>query len=166
MLAPPAPPQCIDRDWIARHMRHAGAMCLIDAVAAWDLAAIRCSARTHTAADNPLRAEGRLGAMIGVEYGAQAAAIHGAILACPGGPLAEEAAPLQGVLVAARKLEILVERLDRYVRDLEIVAERTAALPGGATYRYVIRHESTTLQIGQLTLKFASPAAHDRRVDS
>ena len=40
-------------------------------------------ASSHRAADNPLRAHGRLGAACGIEYAAQAMAVHGALLAPP-----------------------------------------------------------------------------------
>ena len=52
---------------------------LLDEVLGWDAGVIRCSARSHLDAGNPLRRGGRLGAVCGVEYGLQAAAVHGAL---------------------------------------------------------------------------------------
>ncbi len=156
MLAAPALPQVLDRPWIARHLRHAGTMCLIDAVTSWDAGVVHCRTRTHERADNPLRADNRLGAMCGIEYGAQAAAAHGAILACleagQGG-----GAPVAGYLAALREVESAVERLDDLPRELAIVATRIASLPGGAAYGYAIRHGSATVQSGRLTLRFLAP---------
>ena len=73
----------LDRAWIASHIPHQGSMCLLDYVEAWDRERIRCRASSHRAADNPLRAYGRLGAACGIEYAAQAMAVHGALLAPP-----------------------------------------------------------------------------------
>ncbi len=56
-------------------------MCLLDAVRDWSAEAITCTATSHTDPANPLRADGRLGAANGIEYAAQAMAIHGALLA-------------------------------------------------------------------------------------
>jgi predicted hotdog family 3-hydroxylacyl-ACP dehydratase len=84
---------------------HRGAMFLLDAVRRWDATEIVCAARSHLDPDNPLRRAGRLGAMCGIEYGLQAAALHGA-LAAGGVPLAA------GLLVALRGVALHVDRLD------------------------------------------------------
>ncbi len=60
---------------------HAGAMCLLGSVAAWTPEAIRCRAISHLDPANPLRRDGRLSAVCGIEYALQAAALHGALLA-------------------------------------------------------------------------------------
>ena len=49
---------------------------LLDEVLGWDAGVIRCSARSHLDAGNPLRRGGRLGAVCGVEYGLQAGALR------------------------------------------------------------------------------------------
>ncbi|MEK6297982.1 MAG: hydroxymyristoyl-ACP dehydratase, partial [Paraburkholderia tropica] len=49
----------LDRAWIAAHIPHSGAMCLLDSVEAWDDAQIRCLATSHLDTHNPLRANGR-----------------------------------------------------------------------------------------------------------
>ena len=64
---------------IAALIPHAGAMCLLDAVLSWDRTSIACTASSHRAIDNPLAAEGRLDAVCGVEYAAQAMAVHGGL---------------------------------------------------------------------------------------
>ena len=55
-------------------------MCLLDEVLTWDATQIRCRSATHRVPDNPLRAHGRLGAVCGIEYAAQAMAVHGALV--------------------------------------------------------------------------------------
>src|SRR4029453_19855 len=57
---------------------HSGLMCLLDEVVQWDDQSIACISNTHRDPANPLRRHGRLSAIHAFEYGAQAAAIHGA----------------------------------------------------------------------------------------
>ena len=107
----------LDHAWIARHIPHQGRMCLLDGVEAWDQQRIRCRASSHRAADNPLRAYGRLGAACGIEYAAQAMAVHGALLAPP-----ESSCARVGYLVSARGTRLQVSRLDDIAADLLVEA--------------------------------------------
>lgn len=107
---------------IARRIPHQGRMCLLDAVMAWDATRIVCQASSHRAPDNPLRAGGRLGAACGVEYAAQAMALHGALLAESGETTC--AAPRVGYLASVRSVTLHVQRLDTIASDLTVTAER------------------------------------------
>jgi predicted hotdog family 3-hydroxylacyl-ACP dehydratase len=107
----------LDRAWIARHIPHQGSMCLLDHVEAWDCERIRCRASSHRAADNPLRAYGRLGAACGIEYAAQAMAVHGALLAPP-----DSTSARVGYLVSVRGTQLRVPRLDDVAADLLVEA--------------------------------------------
>jgi len=107
----------LDHDWIVRHIPHQGSMCLLDHVEAWDQQRIRCCAISHRAADNPLRAYGRLGAACGIEYAAQAMAVHGALLAPPDSPR-----PQVGYLISVRGARLHVPRLDDIAADLRVEA--------------------------------------------
>jgi len=108
----------LDRAWLLAHLPHQGSMCLLDVVTEWDAQRIRCTASSHRAADNPLRAHDRLGAACGIEYAAQAMAAHGALLA------AADSAPRAGYLASARGVDLHVARLDDLADDLEVEAER------------------------------------------
>src|SRR6185436_4156135 len=66
---------------IARLVPQAGAMCLLDEIVSFDERAIVCRASSHRSPGNPLRCDGRLSAFAGIEYGAQAMAVHGALQA-------------------------------------------------------------------------------------
>ena len=94
----------------------------MDSVTAWDHDRIRCEAGSHRAEGNPLRAHGRLGAACGIEYAAQAMAVHGALVAEALGGAA--AAPKIGYLASIRGLTLYVERLDDLDSVLTIDAER------------------------------------------
>ncbi|MGH8822543.1 MAG: hotdog family protein [Rhodoferax sp.] len=119
----PIPPPRLQQAGIARRIPHQGRMCLLDAVTAWDDTRIVCRASSHRATDNPLRAQGRLGAACGVEFAAQAMAVHGALLAereLDG----SAAAPRAGYLASVRSVNLHVQRLDTIVADLTVTAER------------------------------------------
>jgi predicted hotdog family 3-hydroxylacyl-ACP dehydratase len=92
-------------------------MCLLDCVEAWDRQRIRCRASSHRAANNPLRAFGRLGAACGIEYAAQAMAVHGALLAPP-----DSTSARVGYLVSVRGTRLHVPRLDDIAADLLVEA--------------------------------------------
>ena len=101
----------LDHAWIARHIPHQGSMCLLDCVEVWDQQRIQCRASSHRAADNPLRAFSRLGTVCGIEYAAQAMAVHGALLAPP-----DSASARVGYLVSVRGTQLHVLRLDEIGR--------------------------------------------------
>ena len=92
-------------------------MCLLDYVEAWDQQRIQCRASSHRATDNPLRAYDRLGAVCGIEYAAQAMAVHGALLAPP-----DSTSARVGYLVSVRGTQLHVPRLDDIAADLLVEA--------------------------------------------
>jgi predicted hotdog family 3-hydroxylacyl-ACP dehydratase len=121
----------LDHAWLLAHLPHQGSMCLLDAVTDWDAQHIRCTARSHRHADNPLRAHDRLGAACGIEYAAQAMAAHGALLA------AADDAPRAGYLASVRGVELQIARLDDIAAELEVEAERLSG--DGNTILYGFR---------------------------
>lgn len=133
----------LNRDWIAARIPHQGAMCLLDAVSDWSPEAIRCVASSHRRSDNPLRADGRLGAACGIEYAAQAMAVHGALLA------AADERPRQGYLASVRSVELLVERLDAVAGDLEVCAERLSGDGNNVLYQFSVAGDGQLLLSGR-----------------
>jgi predicted hotdog family 3-hydroxylacyl-ACP dehydratase len=123
----------IDHDWIGRHIPHQGSMCLLDGVDAWDQQRIQCRASSHRAADNPLRASGRLGAACGIEYAAQAMAVHGALLAPPDSSNAR-----LGYLVSVRGTQLHVGRLDDITADLRVEATCITRSENNILYQFSV----------------------------
>jgi predicted hotdog family 3-hydroxylacyl-ACP dehydratase len=123
----------LDHAWIARHIPHQGSMCLLDCVEAWDRERIRCRASSHRAADNPLRAYGRLGAACGIEYAAQAMAVHGALLAPP-----DSSSARVGYLVSVRGAQLRVPRLDDIAADLLVEATCITRSEGNILYQFSV----------------------------
>jgi predicted hotdog family 3-hydroxylacyl-ACP dehydratase len=133
-----------DRDWITARIPHQGDMCLLDGVESWDATHIRCRAASHRAPDNPLRAGGRLGAAAGIEYAAQAMALHGALLAPPEGE-----APRAGFLASVRGVELLVDRLDDVAEDLVVEAERLSGEGNSVLYAFSVSADGRVLLRGR-----------------
>ncbi|HEX8756885.1 MAG TPA: hypothetical protein VF745_11140 [Steroidobacteraceae bacterium] len=141
----------LDHGWIETHIPHKGRMCLLHEVLSWDSARIRCRANSHRLADNPLRAHGRLGAACGVEYAAQAMAVHGAIVAAAEGTRARA-----GLLTSVRNLVLLVDRLDDLEADLIASAERLAGDEGSTLYEFTVTSAGRELLSGRAGIVFAA----------
>lgn len=136
-------PAALDRAGIAARIPHAGTMCLLDAVLDWSSETIRCRATSHRDADNPLRADGRLGVACGVEYAAQAMAVHGALLAPAGDK------PRQGYLASVRGVDFFAARLDDVAGDLDVEAERISGDGDNVLYRFAVRGDGRLLLAGR-----------------
>jgi predicted hotdog family 3-hydroxylacyl-ACP dehydratase len=137
----------LDHDWIAAHIPHQGSMCLLDEVLSWDLQKIACRSTSHRAPDNPLRANGRLGAACAIEYAAQAVAVHGALLQCP--PATGSGF---GMLTSARRVEFAVGRLDDLSHELIVNAQRLHSDAVSALYSFALNDGERLLAQGRLSL--------------
>jgi predicted hotdog family 3-hydroxylacyl-ACP dehydratase len=151
----------LDRQWIEQHIPHKGRMCLLDEVLAWDAVRIRCRSATHRSADNPLRLHGRLGAACGIEYAAQAMAVHGALIAASA-PLASTVATSVrgsigssvGYLASVRNVTLRVERLDDLEADLIAAAERVTGDGRTVLYEFSVTSGRQLLLSGRASIVF------------
>ncbi len=151
----------LDRQWIEQHIPHKGHMCLLDEVLAWDAARIRCRSGTHRAADNPLRAHGRLGAACGIEYAAQAMAVHGALIAASA-PLASTVSShlrgsigaTVGYLASVRNVALQVSRLDELEDDLIAAAEWITGDGRTVLYEFTVSSAGRVLLTGRASIVF------------
>jgi predicted hotdog family 3-hydroxylacyl-ACP dehydratase len=123
---------------------HAGAMCLWDEVVAFDDARIALRAFNHRDPAHPLRSGGQLRAVHLCEYGAQAMAVHGGLLARRTGG---SAAP--GMLVALRDVTLHVARIDDLAGALDGEAEALAVSAAGQQYAFRISHAGVLLAEGR-----------------
>lgn len=133
----------LDHAGIAARIPHAGTMCLLSAAVDWTEAAISCTATSHADPANPLRAEGRLGAAAGIEYAAQAMALHGSLLAGQGG------SPRQGYLASVRSVTLHADRLDDLAGPLDIRAERLSGDGNNVLYGFSVSHAGQCLLEGR-----------------
>lgn len=134
-------------EW-AHLIPHAGSMCLLDGVVHWDERSIHAISASHARKDNPLRSDAGLHAIHLAEYGAQAMAVHGALLARAQG--IETARP--GMLVSLRDVQLGVEYVDSLGGRLDVHAECVHANSGGAQYRFHIELAGRLLASGCATV--------------
>jgi len=138
-------------DW-GHLIPHAGTMCLLDAVLAWDEQSIHAVSEGRARADSPLRGPHGLHAVHLAEYGAQAMAVHGALLARSRG--VETARP--GMLVSLRGVQLHAEYVEPDGR-LDVHAECVSADAGGAQYAFRVEHGGRLLASGRATVIHPSP---------
>ena len=119
-------------------------MCLLHTVAAWDTDFIRCYASSHRDIDNPLRVYQRLSSSCGIEYAAQAMAVHGALLAP-----SNSTRPKVGYLVSIRSTQLYVARLDDIDDDLVIEATCLARNDNDVLYQFNISAQGQRLLEGR-----------------
>ncbi|HVI24867.1 MAG TPA: phosphotransferase [Xanthomonadaceae bacterium] len=126
-------------------------MCLWDEVVEWSADAIRLRARNHRDPTHPLRRGDRLHALHLCEYGAQAMAVHGGLLARERGGAA---AP--GMLVALRGVELHATRIDDLPGVLECEARALVQGETGQQYAFRISHAGILLAEGRAAVVLAS----------
>jgi predicted hotdog family 3-hydroxylacyl-ACP dehydratase len=145
----------VDRATIASLVPHAGAMCLWETVSQWDAQRIVLHSHGHRDPAHPLRSDGRLRAVHLCEYGAQAMAVHGGLLARERGGVAPP-----GMLVALRNVVLHLARIDDLPGPLDCKAEALVASDTAQQYRFAIHHGGTLLAEGRaaVMLQPGSPA--------
>lgn len=132
-----------DKEWIAAHIPHQYAMCLLDRVRCWDTQHMIALANSHTALDHPLRAQGRLGAANGIEYAAQAMAVHSALLATSENNQAAIRRPRAGYLASVRNAKLYVEKLDDITAELQIEVSCLHRDENCILYQFFIRSDQS-----------------------
>jgi predicted hotdog family 3-hydroxylacyl-ACP dehydratase len=131
---------------IAKLIPHAGAMCLLDGVRHWNAASISCVSRTHLDSANPLRADGQLAALCGIEYAGQAMAVHGALSGGSGNR------PKAGYLVGLRGVVCRHRRLDNFDAELTIDATQIMGDQGRVIYEFTLCAGTIDILSGRATV--------------
>ena len=111
---------------------HQGTMCLLETVEQWDQTSITCRAVSHNDATNPLRYDNQLEAICGLEYAAQAMAVHVGLLEEQG----RKHKMAVGYLGAVKNLTLRASRLDNVKGDLTIEATRLVGQAGSFIYTF------------------------------
>lgn len=117
---------------IGQMVPHAGAMCLLERVVASDAQSIRCEADNHANTANPLRNARGLPVTAGIEYAAQAVALHAALQRESGG------AVQSGALAVLSDVTWTVEQLDQLSGPLRVEATLIAGTAGGRQYSFAV----------------------------
>lgn len=138
---------------IAGLVPQSGPMCLLQEITQSDALGIVCRAMSHRAADNPLRCDGALPAVAGIEYAAQALAAHCALLA---GDAAGE--PVRGLLAGVREVTLHVARLDDVEGPLTVRARRLVANGPRLLYGFAVQCGERELLSGRVAVVLQSGA--------
>lgn len=135
----------LNHEQLCQLIPHAGSMCLLDSVIDWNEEAITCRAISQTFADNPLRHNNSVAAINGVEYAAQAMAIHGALLND------DQDSPSIGYLAALRNVKLEVPSL-QHENELLLSCRRLGGDANGFIYEFEVKGASSLLLSGRATV--------------
>jgi predicted hotdog family 3-hydroxylacyl-ACP dehydratase len=138
----------LNREWIGAHIPHQGSMCLLDEVIRFDQVMLTARSLSHRSIDHPLAVAGRLGIACGIEYAAQAMAVHGALNA------PDAARPAAGFLAALRQVRFFVSTLDDIEGDIICEVTQLAGDAGSALYEFSLSGASHRLLEGRATVVF------------
>ena len=133
----------IGADQIRALVPHSGKMCLLERVLDWDEQSIRCETSSHLDMDNPLRRDGRLSSICGIEYAAQAMALHAALCSNAGAPARH------GYLASVRDANCTTAVLDGHDSPLLVSTELVLADGSSAIYAFSIESHGATLISGR-----------------
>ena len=132
---------------LCRLIPHEGQMCLIDSVHEWSPVEITCQSRSHLDPNNPLRRDGRLESLCGLEYAAQGMAIHIGLVASP-----DWTGPHIGYIGAIRDCALHREYLDDVPGDLEIQAMQLFSQKHSVIYSFNLSGDGGQYLSGRASL--------------
>jgi predicted hotdog family 3-hydroxylacyl-ACP dehydratase len=134
----------IGADEIRELVPHSEKMCLLERVIDWNEQSIRCETSSHIDVNNPLRRHGHLSGICGIEYAAQAMALHAALCSD-----AEEAPAHHGYLATARDTRCMTAYLDEHDSPLVVSAGLEFADGPRVIYSFSIESNGATLVTGR-----------------
>ena len=137
----------IDKAALCRLIPHHGTMCLLDRVEQWDDTSITCLTASHRDATNPLRRDNQIEAVCGLEYAAQAMAVHVGLL-----EQGKERRLAMGYLGAVKNLTLRATRLDDVKGDLTVQATRLVGEVGSFIYAFRVSAERQGLLDGRASI--------------
>ncbi len=128
---------------IESRLPHSGNMCLLHEVIQTDEYSLTALANSHLDIDNPLRLNGKIATVNGIEYAAQAMAVHGSLLSDT---------PQAGYIASVRNIEIKVPQLPETKTPLLIEVELLMSNDNGFTYQFHISCGQQSLISGKITV--------------
>ncbi|MBA3614354.1 MAG: 3-hydroxylacyl-ACP dehydratase [Nitrospirales bacterium] len=137
----------LSRVELSRFLPHGESMCLLSSVEYWDESSIVCESTTHREPHNPLFKNGKLDSICGVEYAAQAMAVHTGLTTFPTllkGPL--------GFLGGIRDLKMAVSRLDQCPGNLVVRATLLLGQQTRFMYAFSMTSETVLLLAGRASI--------------
>ena len=138
----------LTREQLAPLLPHRDAMCLLDRVLSWDSDGIVCTSNSHHCADHPLLVRGQLLALAGIEYSAQAMALHGALAGHSHGV---DEGP-SGVLASLRQVILHVPLLNVIRGELMVHAKKLVAQQRHLLYAFRVEGDGGVLLQGRASI--------------
>jgi predicted hotdog family 3-hydroxylacyl-ACP dehydratase len=136
---------------VAHLIPHAGRMLLLEEILQWDEHQLVARTASHLDAGNPLRGAGVLHSACGIEYAAQAMALHGALRA---------AAPSEGgMLASVREVRLFAPSLDASGEPLQVRARLLSGDARLAMYAFDVQAGAQPLLAGRATVLLDVPPA-------
>ena len=132
---------------LSKFLPHGNEMCLLSSVEYWDASSITCLTSTHRNQDNPLRRQGVLGMIAGLEYAAQALAVHIGLTT----DISKRNASV-GYLGAVRDLQVHSRTFQQFTEDLTIEANILLQQSMSFIYTFSIRAQETPLLQGRASI--------------
>ncbi|MDX2507533.1 MAG: hydroxymyristoyl-ACP dehydratase [Gammaproteobacteria bacterium] len=132
----------LNKQDIEQRLPHAGKMSLLHKVIRSDQNSLTAQAISHMESDNPLRIEGKIAMVNGIEYAAQAMAVHGSLLS-------ETRA---GYLATVRNIDIKVPYFPETGSPLIIAVQLLMSNDNGFTYQFHLSCEQQSLISGKITV--------------
>ncbi len=148
----PGASSVLDAQELCSRLPHGPGMCLLDRVLSWDSDGLRCVAISHCEPGNPLRNGQGLPVVIGVEYAAQAMAVHA-------GLVAGNAVPRSGYLAGLRNLRLELDWLHRLEADLQIGVQRYGGNDLGSIYDFRLEAAGRSVLSGRATVMYTDEGA-------
>ena len=137
----------IGKATLCRLIPHHGTMCLLNTVERWDDTSVLCTTTSHRDATNPLRRDNRLEVICGLEYAAQAMAVHVGLL-----QQGKERRLAVGYLGAVKNLTLRAARLDDVTGDLTVQATRLVGEGASFIYAFQVTVERQELLEGRASI--------------
>lgn len=137
---------------IASLIPHQNGMCLLDGVLSWDEDCIRCCSASHRNPSNPLRTAEGLLAVCGIEYAAQAVAVHGGLKAKHAAAGDAARVPSLGYLANAKDVRWHVARLDDIAGDLIVDAQQLISEGGRSIYSFALTADGQAVMEGRVAV--------------
>ena len=138
----------LNHNEIEPRLPHSGNMSLLHEVIQADDNSLTALATSHLDIDNPLRLNGKIATVNGIEYAAQAMAVHGSLLSDT---------PQAGYIATVRNIEIKVPYLPETKSHetktpLVIEVQQLMSNDNGFTYQFHISCQQQSLISGKITV--------------
>ncbi|MBL4762124.1 MAG: hypothetical protein JKY93_05425 [Gammaproteobacteria bacterium] len=135
----------MNKQEICSRLPHSGAMCLIDSIVSYDDTCLKCVSYNHHHLNNPLRTAEGLSCIAGIEYAAQAMALHRSFLRPVG--IVEN-----GYLGALRNIKVHQQWLDKEDADLMTEVSLIGSSDKGAIYSFLLLIKDIEIISGRITI--------------